>query len=48
MAEKLARVGLIPGREPQAMATLRTFLADYFAKRSDVKPATRTNWRHTE
>ena len=44
LADKLARVGLIPGRR---QATLQAFLDRYFASRIDVKPATLTVWGHT-
>lgn len=48
MSAKLARVGLIPKADAQNTVTLRGHLANYFAKRSDVKGSTLTNWRHTE
>ena len=44
LAGKLARAGLIPKRQA---AVLSDFLDSYFAKRADVKDATRTNWGHT-
>jgi len=45
LSDKLARVGLIPTREKQTVATLGEFLADYLATRTDIKPSTR---RHLE
>ena len=47
LADKLARVDLNQPREKQT-ATLGEFLTGYIAKRIDVKPATKTNWRHTQ
>ena len=47
LAKKLARVGLIPNPEPKAAIKLGEHLANYFAKRTDVKESTLTNWRHT-
>ncbi len=44
MADKLARVGLIPDREVQAAATLEPFLADYVERRVDVSQATKEVW----
>ncbi len=44
LADKLARVGLIPGR---GQAMLQAFLDRYFSSRIDVKPATLTVWGHT-
>ncbi len=40
MADKLARVGLIPKPEPQTVATLDAFLTAYIVGRTDVKPLT--------
>ena len=39
---KLSAAGLAPKRE---LATLGPFVADYIAKRQDVKPASKTVWR---
>ena len=47
MAEKLARVKLVPRRTLQPAALLETFLAEYIAKRDDVSPHTRRIWRQT-
>jgi len=44
MADKLARVGLIPKRES---ATLAAFLDRYIALRADVKGSTATVYGHT-
>ena len=44
MADKLARVGLIPSRMPQPMTTLGSFLNDFTTRRIDVKPATKEVW----
>ena len=44
MAEKLARVGLIPEVEKMCLGP---FWDRYFSSRQDVKPATLTVWRHT-
>ena len=43
LANKLARVGLIPKPEPKRPVTLGEHLTNYFARRSDVKPATLTH-----
>lgn len=40
MADKLARVGLIPKLETKAMGTLKAFLDDYVRGRSDIKART--------
>jgi len=48
MADKLARVGLIPDREAAVTITLGEHLANIFAKRTDVKQNTLVHWRHTE
>lgn len=40
LAERLARVGLIPKRERAGAATLGAFLESYFERRSDVKAST--------
>jgi len=45
LAGKLAAVGLIPARE---RVTLGPFIADYIAKRQDVKPASKTVWKQGE
>ena len=47
LAKKLARVGLIPKPEPKRAVTLGEHLTNYFARRTDVKANTLTNWRHT-
>jgi hypothetical protein len=47
MAEKLARVGLIPKRERAAAAKLGPFVESYIARRSDVSPHTQRIWRQT-
>ena len=44
LADKLARVGLIPSRKDQAVATLGPFLADYVERRVDVSQATKEVW----
>lgn len=41
LAKKLASVGLIPSREPEAAATLGPFLKAYINGRADLKPATK-------
>jgi len=41
MADKLARVGLIPSRTTRAAATLGPFLKAYLDGRADLKPATK-------
>ena len=46
MRERLERVGLIEPKQRAAVVTLGAFLADYFAKRTDVKPATKLVWGH--
>ena len=48
MASKLAKVGLIDHRENATGLTLGEHLNNYFSKRTDVKPATVTNWGHTQ
>ncbi len=48
MSGKLGRVGLIPKSEAKSAIALGEHLANYFAKRTDVKGSTLTNWRHTE
>ena len=40
MADKLARVGLIPQREPKPIVTLGPFLTEHIESRTDVKPLT--------
>ncbi len=42
--DKLAAVGLVPRREPKAIATVGGFLVEYVARRVDVKPATKEVW----
>ena len=39
--DRLAKVGLVPKRPEVARLTLKTFLDDYLAKRTDLKPRTR-------
>ena len=46
LAAKLARIGLIPKRE-NSHTDLASFLDAYIAKRTDVKPSTRTVYGHT-
>ncbi len=48
LAGKLARVGLIVPRNVAVILTVGGHLRAYFAKRTDVKSSTVTNWRHTE
>jgi len=45
LADKLARVGLIP---PRQRITLGPFIAEYIEKRQDVKPASKTVWHQGE
>ena len=45
---KLAAVGLTPSREASPTTTLAAFLDEFNARRTDVEPATRINWRHTQ
>ncbi len=52
---KLAAAGLLGGpradtaaQAPPAVLTIGQFLANYIRMRTDVKPATRVNWGHTE
>ena len=47
LAKRLAAVGLIPSPEAKAAATLGPFLADYVARRIDVKGATKEVWSQT-
>lgn len=47
MANKLARVGLIPKPERKAAATLGPFIESYIARRADVSPHTRRIWQQT-
>ncbi len=47
MANKLARVGLIPKRERTAAAKLGPFVESYIARRTDVSPHTQRIWRQT-
>jgi len=44
LKEKLARLGLID-LQPAASMTLKTFLEDYLARRTDAKPSTVVHWR---
>lgn len=47
IAKKLARVGLIPDREPRREQTVGPFIEAYVARRVDVSPHTRRIWRQT-
>lgn len=47
LADKLARVGLIPKPERKAAATMEPFIEGYIARRTDAKPNTRRIWRQT-
>ena len=47
MSDRLANVGLIVPRVAVGTVTLGEHLKNYFAKRTDVKPATATNWKHS-
>jgi integrase len=47
MADKLARVGLVPKRERAAAAKLGPFVESYITRRADVSPHTRRIWRQT-
>ncbi len=47
MADKLARVGLIPKPEQKASGTLEPFIEGYIERRTDVKANTRRIWRQT-
>jgi len=44
LAQKLSRAGLISQRGTKLLGP---FLDEYLRKRADVKPSTKTNWRHT-
>ncbi len=46
MADRLARVRLIPKRKKADDDDLGPFLADYIERRIDVKPATKVVWEH--
>jgi len=48
LANKLARLGLIPGRIDKPAATLGPFLVNYVESRTDVKGATKTVYSHTQ
>ena len=48
LADKLARVALIPKREAKPAATLGPFLTDYVKGRIDVKSSTKEVWRQGE
>ena len=48
LAQKLARVGLIPKPDAQPGGTLGTFIEQYVGERTDVKPATKEVWRQGE
>ncbi len=45
---KLAVAGLVDSPESKREITLAEHLQSYFDKRTDVKPATAINWRHTK
>ena len=45
---KLAEKGLVQARQAAIAMTLAGFLETYFARRTDVKPATKINWGHTQ
>lgn len=47
MADKLARVGLIPKPKDKKSAVLESFVESYIARRNDVSPHTRRIWRQT-
>ena len=47
LVDKLARVGLIPSRTPQAAAALGPFIESYISRRTDVSPDTRRIWQQT-
>ncbi len=47
MADKLARVGLIPKRDTINEATLACFIEAYIQRRTDTSPDTRRIWRQT-
>lgn len=47
MADRLARVGLIPKPERKAAATLMRFIEGYIERRTDTSPDTRKIWRQT-
>lgn len=47
LAKRLAAVGLIPKPEAKAATALGPFLADFTARRIDVKPATKIVWGQT-
>jgi len=47
MADKLARVGLIPKAERKTAATLKHFIEGYITRRTDTSPDTRRIWRQT-
>jgi len=48
LADKLARVGLIPKRVAEKVILLGEHLANYLARRTDVKQSTLTHWRQAE
>lgn len=47
MRERLQEFGLLGDEKRPEMMTLGGFLDDYFSRRSDIKPSTRTAWGHT-
>jgi len=44
---RIAKAGLCEPRAGRAQAALGAFLADFYAKRQDIKPSTRATWRNT-
>jgi len=48
MADKLARVGLIPKSARNAAMTLEPFIEGYVGRRTDTSPDTRKIWRQTK
>jgi hypothetical protein len=48
LAGRLAELGLCQPRRTDGEITLGGFLKDYFARRDDVKPGTKTRWKQTE
>ncbi|MBA2117809.1 tyrosine-type recombinase/integrase [Bremerella alba] len=48
LADKLVRAGLIAPKVDAGAITLEQHLTEYVNRRTDVKPATRVNWGHTQ
>jgi integrase len=46
LADKFAKVGLLPEGKRRSTSTLGAFLDDYLDRRIDVKPATKVAWGH--